>query len=61
MKDRVNVIALPGVEDLRRDSSLFAEGVRDAECQRRIAIEMTRGLQPRDYELALGEKLAAIG
>jgi hypothetical protein len=28
VKERVNAIALPPVEDVRRDSDLFAEGMR---------------------------------
>src|SRR5258705_7378481 len=35
VKERVNAIALPSVEDLRRDSDLFIEGVRSAEFQER--------------------------
>ena len=35
VKDRVNAIALAPVEDFRRDSDLFGEGVRNPELQRR--------------------------
>ena len=33
VKDRVNAIALAPVEDFRRDSDLFGEGVRNPEAQ----------------------------
>jgi enoyl-CoA hydratase/carnithine racemase len=58
VKDRVNAIALAPAEDFRRDSDLFGEGVRDPEAQGRIAAAMKRGLQTRDAELALAQKLA---
>jgi enoyl-CoA hydratase/carnithine racemase len=53
VKDRVNAIALAPVEDFRRDSDLFGEGVQAPEAQRRIAAAMKRGLQTRDAELSL--------
>jgi enoyl-CoA hydratase/carnithine racemase len=53
VKDRVNAIALAPVEDFRRDSDLFGEGVRAPEAQGRIAAAMKHGLQTRDGELAL--------
>src|SRR4029450_4632975 len=36
VKDRVNAISLAPVEDFRRDSDLFLDGVRNAEAQGRI-------------------------
>jgi enoyl-CoA hydratase/carnithine racemase len=57
VKDRVNAIALAPVEDFRRDSDLFGEGVRAPEAQSRIGAAMRRGFQTRDAELALGRLL----
>jgi enoyl-CoA hydratase/carnithine racemase len=57
VKDRVNAIALAPVEDFRRDSDLFGEGVRTPEVQERIATAMKRGLQTRDFEMDLGRAL----
>ena len=36
IKERVNAVALAPAEDFRRDSSLFIDGVRNPEAQRRI-------------------------
>jgi len=41
-------IALALADDFRRDSDLFAEGVRAPEAQRRIAAAMKPGLQTRE-------------
>ena len=57
VKDRVNAIALAPVEDFRRDSDLFGEGVRAPEAQNRIAAAMKQGLQTRDAELSLARML----
>jgi enoyl-CoA hydratase/carnithine racemase len=54
LKDRVNAIALAPAEDFRRDSDLFGECVRNPEAQSRVQAAMTRGLQTRDAEMALG-------
>jgi enoyl-CoA hydratase/carnithine racemase len=59
VKERVNAIALAPVEDFRRDSDLFGEGVRAPEVQKRIATAMKRGLQTRDAELSLARVLGA--
>src|SRR4051794_40917141 len=58
VKDRVNAIALAPVEDFRRDSDLFAEGVRHPEAQSRIGAAFERGLQTPDGELDLTRLLA---
>ena len=55
VKERVNAIALAAVEDFRRDSDLFLEGVRTAESQGLIHAAMKRGFQTRDAEMALGD------
>ena len=55
VKERVNAIALAAVEDFRRDSDLFLEGVRTAESQGLIQAAMKRGFQTRDAEMALGD------
>jgi hypothetical protein len=57
VKERVNAVALAPADDFRRDGDLFAEGVRNPEAQHQIQAALQRGLQTRDAELALGEKL----
>ncbi len=51
VKDRVNAIALASVEDFRRDSDLFGQGVGTPEAQRRIAAALKHGFQTRDGEM----------
>jgi enoyl-CoA hydratase/carnithine racemase len=60
VKDRVNAIALAPVEDFRRDSDLFGEGVQRPEAQQRIGAAMKQGLQTRDWELDLGRALGDL-
>jgi len=60
VKDRVNAIALAPVEDFRRDSDLFGEGVREPEAQRRIGAAMKHGLQTRNAELDLARVLGDL-
>jgi len=60
VKDRVNAIALAPVEDFRRDSDLFGEGVRDYGTQQRIGAAMQQGLQTREWELDLGRELGQL-
>jgi enoyl-CoA hydratase/carnithine racemase len=60
VKDRVNAIALAPVEDFRRDSDLFGEGVRAPEAQSRIAAAMKQGFQTRDAELSLARTLGNL-
>ena len=57
VKDRVNAITLAPVEDFRRDSDLFGEGVRNPDAQRLIAAALKHGFQTRDAELAFGRVL----
>jgi enoyl-CoA hydratase/carnithine racemase len=60
VKDRVNAIALAPAEDFRRDSDLFAEGVRNPEAQRRIQAAMKRGFQTREAEMTLAQVLGEL-
>ncbi len=60
VKERVNAIALAPVEDIRRDSDLFIEGVRSREFQERMQAAMKRGFQTRDAEMALARMLADL-
>jgi enoyl-CoA hydratase/carnithine racemase len=60
VKDRVNAITLAPAEDFRRDSDLFAEGVRAPEAQSQMQAAMERGFQSRDGELALAQMLGEL-
>jgi enoyl-CoA hydratase/carnithine racemase len=60
VKERVNAIALAPTEDFRRDSDLFAEGMRNPEAQSRIQAAMKRGFQTRDAEMALAQMLGDL-
>jgi enoyl-CoA hydratase/carnithine racemase len=61
VKDRVNAVSLAPVEDFRRDSDLFGEGVRSPETQRLIKAAFAEGLQTPSGELALGSTLTDLG
>lgn len=52
VKERVNAIALPTVEDIRRDSDLFLEGTRTNEFQELTQAAMKGGFQTRNGEMA---------
>lgn len=60
VKERVNAISLPPVEDFRRDSDLFGEGVTQATAQRRIADAIGRGFQTRAAEIDMGRLLGDL-
>ena len=55
VKHRVNAIALPPVEDIRRDSDLFLKGTRSPEFQDRMQAAMDVGFQTRDSEMNLAQ------
>ena len=57
---RVNAIALAPIEDFRRDSDLFGEGVGSPEAQKQIRAGLKHGLQTRDAELDLGRVLGDL-
>jgi hypothetical protein len=60
IKERVNAVTLAPAADFRRDSSLFIDGVRNPEAQRRIKAAMKRGFQTREPEMALARMLADL-
>ena len=60
VKARVNAIALPSAEEIRRDSDLFIEGTRDPEYQRRMQAAMEHGFQTREAELDLARLLGDL-
>jgi enoyl-CoA hydratase/carnithine racemase len=60
IKHRVNSIALAPIEDFRRDSDLFGEGVREPAVQKRIQAAIKAGFQTRDAELDLSLLLGQL-
>jgi enoyl-CoA hydratase/carnithine racemase len=60
VKERVNAIALPTVEDIRRDSDLFLEGTRTKEFQELTKVAMKRGFQTREAEMDLARLVREI-
>jgi enoyl-CoA hydratase/carnithine racemase len=59
VKERVNAVALASVEDFRRDSDLFLEGVSAPEAQARIGAALEHGFQTREAELDLARLLGS--
>ena len=53
VKERVNAIALPTVENIRRDSDLFLEGTRTSQFQELTKAAFRNGFQTRDAEMDL--------
>jgi enoyl-CoA hydratase/carnithine racemase len=60
VKERVNAIALPPTEEIRRDSDLFLEGVRSPEFQDLTQAAMKRGFQTRDGEMNLARMVGDL-
>jgi enoyl-CoA hydratase/carnithine racemase len=60
VKDRVNAISLAPVDDFRRDSDLFLEGMRNVEAQSRIQDALKRGFQTREAEIGLAGMLTDL-
>src|SRR5258708_25504789 len=60
VKERVNAIALPSVEDIRRDSDLFLEGTRTNEFQELTQAAMKGGFQTRNGEMDLARLVGEI-
>jgi enoyl-CoA hydratase/carnithine racemase len=60
VKERVNAIALPSVEDIRRDSDLFLEGTRTNEFQELTKAAMKRGFQTREAEMDLAQLVGEL-
>ena len=61
LKERVNAIALPPVDDFRRDSDLFLECARSPEAQSRMQNAMKRGFQSRGAEMDLARMVGELG
>ena len=55
VKERVNAICLPSVEDIRRDSDLFLEGTHTNEFQQLTQAAMENGFQTRAAEMNLAK------
>jgi enoyl-CoA hydratase/carnithine racemase len=60
VKERVNALTLPTVEDIRRDSDLFLEGTRTAEFQVLTQAAMKRGFQTREAEMDLAKLVSEM-
>jgi enoyl-CoA hydratase/carnithine racemase len=60
VKERVNAITLPSVEDIRRDSDLFLEGTRTNEFLELTKAAMNRGFQTRTGEMDLARLVGEI-
>lgn len=60
VKERVNAITLPPVEDIRRVSELFLDGLRSGEFQDQMRAAMRSGFQTRDAEMNLAQLLGNL-
>ena len=57
VKERVNAIALPPVEDIRRDSDLLLQRANSQEFQKIMQAVMKLGFQTPQGELDLGQMM----
>ncbi|MBV9214710.1 MAG: enoyl-CoA hydratase/isomerase family protein [Acidobacteria bacterium] len=55
VKERVNAMTLPSVEDIRHDSDLFLNGTRSPEFQELTQDALEKGFQTREAELNLAK------
>lgn len=55
VKERVNAVALPAIEEIRRDSDLFLEGTRSDEFQQLTETAFRKGFQTRAGEMKLAK------
>ena len=55
VKERVNAICLPTIEDIHRDSDLFLEGTHTNEFQQLTATALRIGFQTREAEMNLAQ------
>ena len=53
VKERVNAVALPPIDDIRRDSDLFLAGTRTNEFQQLTETALRKGFQTRAAEMKL--------
>ena len=60
VKERVNLITLPSVDDIRRDSDLFLEGTRSPEFQELTRSAFENGFQTREAEMNLAKLVSEI-
>lgn len=60
VKQRVDAISLAPVDDFRRDSDLFGEGVKHPESQQRMQAAFQRGFQTRQAEMDFGHVLGTL-
>ena len=60
VKERVNAITLPSVEEIRRDSDLFLEGTRSPEFQQLTKAAFESGFQTRQAEMNLAKLVIDI-
>jgi enoyl-CoA hydratase/carnithine racemase len=60
VKERVNAITLPSIEDIRRDSDLFLEGAKTPEFQQLTRAAFENGFQTREAEMNLGKLVSDI-
>jgi enoyl-CoA hydratase/carnithine racemase len=57
LKERVNAIGLPSVDEIRRDSDLFLEGTGNPQYHERMNAALKHGFQTREGELNFSKML----